>query len=103
MQTGLFAFFVWIAHREINRVYAEEFEPWACLRILFHRILDDEVIKPNLDVVRMVEKEKTVQETEKKKERVKKELKELQIDATEKLGKAVGGKRQRRVPAKFND
>lgn len=61
-----------------------------------------EVLKPNIEVIKKVEKEKTVQREEKGKERVKKELKELRIDATDKLGKGVQGKRARKTPQKMN-
>jgi hypothetical protein len=61
-----------------------------------------EVLKPNIEVIRMVEKEKEVQRGEKGKERVKRELKELKIDATDKLGKGAEGKRERKTPKKLN-
>ena len=61
-----------------------------------------EVLKPNIEIIRMVEKEKQIQSEEKGKERVKKELKDLKIDATDKLSKGLDGKRQKKAPTKLN-
>lgn len=65
-------------------------------------LVTGEVLKPNIEVIRMVEKELQVQLEEKGKERAKKELKDLRIDATEKLSKGRDGTRQRKAPTKLN-
>jgi hypothetical protein len=65
-------------------------------------LVTGEVLKPNIEVIRMVEREKQVQSQEKGNERVKKELKDLKIDATEKLTKGQDGTRQRKAPTKLN-
>lgn len=61
-----------------------------------------EVLKPNIEVIRMVEKEKEVQKEGVKQEKVKRELKNLAIDAKEKLTKPASEKRERKAPKKIN-